>query len=123
MATKGIVLLVDDEKMILDTYAPALRYWGYEAITRQRFDEAAREIRDGLEYDLLIVDGAYAGEINDTGFVQNEVIAASREMNPETNIISMSGYDVMPEGANVHLQKPVDLVHFLTAVKANMPNV
>lgn len=120
MANKGIVLLVDDEKTIIDVYAPVLKHDGYDVVTRLSFEEATRDIREGLEYDLLITDGSCTIT---QGPVEHLVIAASREIHPNTPVISMSGYGVQPEGSEIHLLKPVNIDQFLRTVRAHMPNL
>jgi len=50
------ILLVDDDKFLLDMYALKFSKNGYEVNTAQGTEEALRVIRNGFDPDILLVD-------------------------------------------------------------------
>lgn len=82
---KGTLLLVDDDRQILNSMADWLRGQGYKVDVAADFSAAASAI-DRKPFDLLIVDI----RLNDRdGF---ELLEYSRKRNPTTPVILVTGY-------------------------------
>jgi len=108
IAGKGTVLMVDDEKMILDVCAPMLASIGYRALTAASGAEAIRifqEKRDVI--DLVILDMI----MPDTG--GGEVFDRMKDIDPEVRVLLSSGYsidgqatEIISRGCAGFIQKP-----------------
>lgn len=106
------ILVIDDEKFVLDFLEKALTRYGYQV-------KAALGGREGLRYfendvfDLVITD-VVMPDINGST-VAHHIRRSSR---PKTPIISMSGTPWLSEGDefDVCLQKPFGLHDLLEAV-------
>ena len=53
---KGVVLLVDDDTFLLDTYSKRLKNAGYEAMTFSSAEDALDFLRSGNTVDLMLID-------------------------------------------------------------------
>ena len=102
------VLLVDDEKMIIDVGAAILKKLGYRVITAASGEEAIDTIRRKRNpIDLVILDMIMPGMDGGTAF------DSIRAINPGLPVILSSGYalngkanNIMQRGCNGFLQKP-----------------
>ncbi|MDQ5986407.1 MAG: Sensor histidine kinase RcsC [Syntrophus sp. SKADARSKE-3] len=111
--TKGTqtILLVDDEKMVLDVNKQLLESLGYrvyEATNGQ--DAIAIYMEKRNEIDLIILDMIMPG------ISGGEVFDRVREINPDIKVILSSGYslagrarEILDRGCNSFLQKPFQL--------------
>jgi len=106
------VLLVDDEKGIIDVIGEMIRELGYQVMTAESGEEAVeiyRARRDRI--DLVIMDMIMPGM---GGGVAGNVI---RQMNPKAKIILSSGYSLSEEAQDIlnrggdmkFIQKPFQL--------------
>jgi DNA-binding NtrC family response regulator len=82
---KGSLLLVDDDRHVLHSMADWLREQGYKVETATDYNTAVAAI-DRKPADLLLVDIRLADR---DGF---DVLAYSREKNPATPVIMVTGY-------------------------------
>ncbi len=104
---KGTLLLVDDDRQVLNSMADWLREQGYKVDVASDFASAASVI-DRKPFDLLIVDIRLADR---DGF---ELLEYSRKRNPATPVILVTGYgtvelaiDAIRAGAFDLLTKPL----------------
>lgn len=56
MVTKNSILLVDDDKFLLETYRKKFELNGFKAEIAIGSEEALRKLRDGLNPELLVLD-------------------------------------------------------------------
>ena len=110
------ILVVDDERSVLATYALILQKQGYAVQTAISSVEA-RDILDQHEFDLLLCD--YSLEQEHTGF---EVIEYARRKNPGVKAILITGYasketaDQAKQDNIEVLYKPIDIQEFFDTV-------
>ena len=110
------ILVVDDERSVLATYALILQKQGYAVQTAISSVEA-RDILDQHEFDLLLCD--YSLEQEHTGF---EVIDYARRKTPGVKAILITGYasketaDQAKENDIQVLYKPIDIQEFFETV-------
>src|SRR5262245_4088498 len=104
---KGTLLLVDDDRHVLNSMADWLREQGYKVDVAADHATAAAAI-DRKPFDLLIVDIRLADR---DGF---ELLEYSRKRNPSTPVILVTGYgtvemaiDAIRAGAFDLLTKPL----------------
>jgi len=106
------VLLVDDEKGIIDVIGEMIQGLGYRLMTAQSGEEAVETYRmQAREIDLVIMDMIMPGMSGGTA------IDAIRQMNPHAKIILSSGYSLSEEaqailnrGGDIRfIQKPFQL--------------
>jgi DNA-binding response OmpR family regulator len=110
MAAQAKILIVDDERDLVDAYVRLLERSGYRCVGAFDTNEAIQMI-DAESPDLVITD---LGLPDNSGI---EVIRRARAKSPVTPIIVMSGHNT-PElyeaaqaaGANISLLKPVSIV-------------
>jgi putative two-component system response regulator len=103
------VLLVDDEIGTLDLMGDLLERKGF-VVTRSASSTEAASLLGRHKFDAVVSDVVFAGA--DRG---GEVIAAAKELSPQTAVILMTGYpavtgavNALKQGAVDYLQKPVD---------------
>jgi CheY-like chemotaxis protein len=77
MEQKGCVLIVDDEKGILETLRLVFEYDGYAVFTATSCAEAVRRLEDGSKFNAVITD--LNMEKEDIGL---EVVRAAKELTP-----------------------------------------
>ncbi len=105
--SKGILLLVDDDRQVLASMADWLRSQGYELDTAQNCEQAraafARRAYNVALVDVRLPDG--------DGF---DLLAEFREKRPSTSVIMITGYgtvdsaiDAIRAGAFDYLTKPL----------------
>jgi len=111
------ILVVDDERSVLATYALILQKQGYAVQTAISSVEA-RDILDQHEFDLLLCD--YSLEQEHTGF---EVIDYARRKTPGVKAILITGYasketaDQARDNDIQVLYKPIDIQEFFDTVR------
>jgi len=108
---QGTILVVDDEKMILDVGAAMLQRLGYTVHTAQS-GEAALTLYENLgpAVDLVILDMVMPG------MGGGEVFDRLKTLNPDIKVILSSGYsiegkasEIMARGCAGFIQKPFNL--------------
>ncbi len=108
---KGIVLLVDDEDMVLDTGRRMLKKLGFEVLVARNGHEALELFRTYPdEVDLVLLDMVmpYMGG--------GETYDRIKEINPNIKVLLVSGYgidgqatEILRRGCNGFIQKPFSL--------------
>jgi CheY-like chemotaxis protein len=108
---KGTVLLVDDERMILDVGQRMLQALGYDVLIARNGEEAIdtyKRQRESIQLVVLdlVMPGMGGGEVYDQ----------LRELDPDSKILLASGYsidgqakEILARGCNGFIQKPFDL--------------
>ena len=105
------ILLVDDEKIIIDVGSAMLQRLGYHVLTATSGQEAIAAIKKmDADIDLVILDLIMPGMDGGTTF---DII---REERPDISVILSSGYsingqatDIMHRGCNGFIQKPFNI--------------
>lgn len=105
---KGNVLMVDDERMILDVCAPMLASLGYSALIASSGEEAIQIFRGKRDViDLVVLDMI----MPDTG--GGEVFDQMKAIDPEVRVLLSSGYsidgqatEIISRGCAGFIQKP-----------------
>ena len=100
---KASLLLVDDDRHLLDSMASWLREQGYQTTTASTAKEATLAL-DNQPHDLALVDVRLG---DDDGF---SVLAHSRQRHPETTVILMTGYGTVETGIDALRAGAFDLV-------------
>jgi DNA-binding response OmpR family regulator len=80
------IVVVDDDRAVLETLANVLNAWGYDAVPFNRFEDA-RTFLSNQAADILIAD-VRLGQYNGL-----QLIHLARQNHPETVVMVMSGYD------------------------------
>jgi CheY-like chemotaxis protein len=107
----GTIMLVDDEKLILDVGQRMIQKLGYEAITAQGGEQALALFNQGDQsIDLVILDMIMPGLSGGDTFDRLKALA------PETKVILSSGYSlngeataILERGCNGFIQKPFNM--------------
>jgi two-component system, cell cycle sensor histidine kinase and response regulator CckA len=110
-AGKGNVLIVDDEKIVLDVTVEMLKMLGYNVITARSGKEAIELYKmHRNEIDLIILDMIMPGMSGDMTFDELQLI------NPSVKVILASGYSlaepakqILDKGAISFIQKPYNI--------------
>ncbi len=105
------ILLVDDEKMIIDVARKMLERLGYMIITAGNGKEAIRLYQENKDkIDMIILDMIMPGMNGD------EVFDRLKAINPEVRVLLSSGYSIngqavhiLEKGCMGFIQKPFDL--------------
>ena len=114
------VLMVDDERALLDGFRIAFKRAGRPVATSETFEDARKRLLEE-KFDVLITD-VRLGPFNG---LQLAIIARDRD--PEIGIIVFSGYDdpvLQEEAANLgarYLMKPVTFDQLLAAIESLKP--
>jgi two-component system, cell cycle sensor histidine kinase and response regulator CckA len=113
------ILLVDDEKMVLEVSKELLEFMGYQVYAAESGQEAIDlylEKRD--EIDLVILDMIMPG------ISGGETFDRLREINPGIKVLLSSGYsitgqaqEILDRGCNGFLQKPFDPERFSNKIR------
>jgi PAS domain S-box-containing protein len=111
------VLVLDDQKLVLDTVCAMLEEDGFEAVgvaggleARERLDEARAESRD---FDALLCDATL---ITEDGF---ELAASLVNEHPNLRVVMMSGNADPPRGcAFLVLRKPFSIEQLTAAIQS-----
>lgn len=113
-AARARVLIVDDERSILDTVQILLRGEGFDVATMQNPREALERV-DELAPDIVLTD------IRMPGVTGLEVLAAMRDYDAEVPVILMtaqaslqSAMQAVNQGAFYYLQKPFSNAELVT---------
>jgi len=106
-ATKARILLVDDDRIVLDSLGGFLRLEGYELTTAETVAQAVNHLQAG-RYNLLITDVSMPGS---DGF---ELLRYVRAHHEEIVVIMVTGYgsiesavEAIKQGACDYLTKPI----------------
>jgi len=105
------VLLVEDEKIVLNVSRKLLEKLGYGVITAQSGDEAVRIYEErGPEIDLVLLDMIMPGKGGSATF------DALKALDPEVRVLLSSGYsrdgqaeEILSRGCEGFIQKPFNL--------------
>jgi DNA-binding NarL/FixJ family response regulator len=107
MAKKS-VLLIDDEKIILETISDDLRNEGYEVVTAPNAERGYSKFRE-KPYDLVITDLIMEGM---NGIQLSKKL---KKISPDTPVMVLTGYpstdsviEALRTGVNDYLLKPCD---------------
>ncbi|WDP89463.1 MAG: response regulator [Desulfobacter sp.] len=107
---KGRVLLVDDEKGVIDVCSEMLETLGYDVVVAERGAQAVSIVRNDPAIDLIILDMVMP-EMN--GFETYEKI---RKINPDIRVLVCSGYSkeeeirqMIANGCDDYIYKPFDV--------------
>jgi CheY-like chemotaxis protein len=109
------ILVIDDEKDILELLSDTLRYFGYEVKAAHDGERGVELLSKGHSFDLVITD------IDMPGMNGNEVAKYIRRSDkPDTPIVAITGAskDIERELFNHLLRKPFDLQAFVDVVKS-----
>ena len=82
------ILLIDDEKVLLEAVCDDLKENGYEVTTAISGEEGLKSF-DAIQHDLVIID------LKMEGMDGLEVSRKIKEMNPETPVMILTGYGSM----------------------------
>lgn len=107
MATKPMILLVEDEPLLREMTRTDLEDLGFPAICARDSDEALRELASDAPIGILITDIRMPGECD--GW---ELARRARLLRPELGVIYISGYsndEPQPVAGSVFLKKPYRL--------------
>jgi DNA-binding response OmpR family regulator len=109
MAVRARILIVDDERDLVDAYVRLLERSGHQCVGAFDANEAIRVI-DAESFDLVITDLS----LPDSSGI--EIVRHARAKSRETPIIVMSGHNTpdvneaaRAAGANISLLKPVSI--------------
>ncbi len=103
----GTLLLVDDDRQILDSMSSWLREQGHQVDTSTNFDECEKSLGERA-YDLVLADVCLRGKDG------MQILGLCREKYPQTSVVMISGYgtvtsamDAIRSGAFDYLTKPI----------------
>ena len=107
----GTILLIDDEKMILDVGKPLLKELGYNALTAKDGNEGVKIYKKYQdEIDMVILDMIMPGM---TG---SEAYDSLKKINQDVKVLLSSGYSIngkasemLNRGCNGFIQKPFNM--------------
>jgi DNA-binding NtrC family response regulator len=110
------ILLVDDEKIILETLGENLKDAGYNLTSAENGGEAIARLKKE-NYDLIVTDLVMEG------IDGIQLLTAAKEINPDIPVIILTGYgaaesavDAMRLGADDYLLKPCSLDELLMRI-------
>jgi CheY-like chemotaxis protein len=110
-AGKGTILIVDDEKLILNCYSTLLAKIGYDVLTASNGKEAVEMMRRYKGKISVVVLDLIMPEMNG-----KEAYLEMREIMPSVKVLLSSGYnsdgqveELLALGCNGFLQKPCNL--------------
>ena len=113
------IILVDDEELFRERLAKAFNQRDFTVFTAGNFDEAIRVITEEMPA-LGVIDLKMPGK---SGL---ELIAAAREINPDMQMVVLTGYgsiatatEAVRLGALYYLPKPADVDDILGAFARN----
>ena len=111
-----IILIVDDDKTILDLYQASLARQGFKIATAESGDKAIALFKAGHEFDLVVTDLMMPGkggfellkEMQEAGFYATPVIVVT------ARALDQSTFQTINLESNVKgvLQKPINMKEF-----------
>ncbi|MBI4363859.1 MAG: response regulator [Candidatus Latescibacteria bacterium] len=108
--SKGTVLVVDDEDLVLQVASDLLRHLGYSVLTSPSGEKAIERIRSGLMPDLVLLDVIMPG----LGGV--ETFRTIHALKPELPVLISTGYAergavqaLTEEGVRGFVNKPYNM--------------
>jgi two-component system cell cycle sensor histidine kinase/response regulator CckA len=118
------VLLVDDEKVIIDVGSQLLEKLGYTVIKARGGEEAIRKYQENKDrIDMVILDMI----MPDVG--GNEAYEKIKKIDPEAKILLSSGYsingqatEILKKGCNGFIQKPFSLKELSKKIREILKN-
>ncbi|MFZ1978595.1 MAG: ATP-binding protein [Bacteroidota bacterium] len=121
---QGTILLVDDEKAVLDINCEYLESLGYSVLKAHSGDEAIAQVqRCGSTIQLVVLDMLMPGKDG------RETFRLLKQINPKIRVAFISGFsdehhyaDVIQEGALAWFKKPIPLPFFSQKIKDLMIN-
>ncbi len=99
-----IILLVEDSLCQREALCTCLEDMGYLVIPYGRGDKAIMDIREGIRYDLAIIDRG----LEKGGYDGDDVMKISTEFNPRTPIICVSGFIEPSPYTRINIPKPIE---------------
>ena len=120
MEKKKSILVIDDDEVVLNSIAEALRLEGYKVDTAETGKEAIR--KGNLRfYNLVLID------IRLPDMEGTELLKAMKETTPKIVKIIVTGYpslqnatEALNKGADGYVIKPIDIPKLLTTVKEHL---
>jgi DNA-binding NtrC family response regulator len=117
---KKSILVIDDDKIVLNSIAEALRLEGYKVDTAETGKEAIRKGNSRF-YNLLLID------IRLPDMEGTELLKAVKETTPKMVKIIVTGYpslqnatEALNKGADGYVIKPIDIPKLLTTIKEHL---
>jgi DNA-binding NtrC family response regulator len=108
-AQRALVLVVDDEEAMLEVFTESLQRLGVDVVGESDPREAARHVRDGDRFDVVVLDLRMP---HVDGFALLEQIRAKQ---PDVPVIVVTGYPSAESakrcrelGVLLYLRKPFD---------------
>ena len=113
------ILLIDDEKMIIEVGRRMIESLGYAVVAAGKGDEALTLYRKRHDHiDLIILDMIMPH------MGGKEVFNRIKEINPKAKVLLSSGYslngqaqEIMAQGCNGFIQKPFDMVELSSKIR------
>ena len=113
------ILLIDDEKMIIEVGRRMIESLGYAVVVAGKGDEALTLYRKRHDHiDLIILDMIMPH------MGGKEVFNRIKEINPKAKVLLSSGYslngqaqEIMAQGCNGFIQKPFDMVELSSKIR------
>ena len=113
------ILLIDDEKMIIEVGRRMIESLGYAVVAVGKGDEALTLYRKRHDHiDLIILDMIMPH------MGGKEVFNRIKEINPKAKVLLSSGYslngqaqEIMAQGCNGFIQKPFDTVELSSKIR------
>jgi CheY-like chemotaxis protein len=84
---QGVVLFVEDDALVREAVAPALRTCGFEVLEAENGDAALRMLDEGARPDVVFSDIVMPGKVGGI-----ELAAIVRERFPGLRVVLASGY-------------------------------
>ena len=116
-ASKGRILVVDDEPGLRKMLSFELVFLGYEVVTAESADEAL-EILQREKFDLVITDVRMPGSMDGIDLVERR-----RKEDPQMKVVFITGFALeekldtaLKHPLNRCLKKPFDLNELTTAI-------
>ena len=121
---KRKILLIDDDRLVLDSYKNLLVRKGYEVIPAMSCEEALK-VFDWMDFDLIISDIRMPGKngVETVSMLQSNLKKVGKDPLP---IIFMTGFAEFADELEASelgevLAKPVDALELLEAIKRSLP--
>ena len=116
--SKGTILVVDDEELVLDVEATLLHRIGYNTLIARNSKEACQLYKDNNEQiDLVILDMIMPDE---NGFTTYKCL---KSINPDVKVLISTGYfkdskveEILNDSQNELIMKPFKLGEFANKI-------